>query len=224
MAIFGTFGRADALLAGGALALANWRFPRWAVPAGLALLLAVFALQPDDAAMARYGLTFASLAGILLVGSLADASPARFSPFSHRAPRAIGRVSYGLYLWDYPLVLFLGPVLGSLATFSAAALSYRFVELPFLRLKDRPLHVLPARGASPPFCQQLAVSETQQPISTAPSPISQLLKNNGQRNRLKQVGIGSAEPRTPLSISVTSTSWQIALRRRSSDAPTRFDS
>jgi peptidoglycan/LPS O-acetylase OafA/YrhL len=178
MAIFGTFGRADALLAGGALALAGWRFPRWAVPAGLALLLAVFALQPDDAAMARYGLTLASLAGILLVGSLADASPARFSPFSHRAPRAIGRVSYGLYLWDYPLVLFLGPVLGSLASFGAAALSYRFVELPFLRLKDRPLHLPPARF--PAFASIAQRAPRIGPTPRVPWPIPSAAGKNGR--------------------------------------------
>jgi peptidoglycan/LPS O-acetylase OafA/YrhL len=58
----------------------------------------------------------------------------------------IGRLSYGLYLWHYPIFEKVGgwrslgvlviPVAFAL-TFSVATLSFYFVETPFLRLKSR---------------------------------------------------------------------------------------
>jgi peptidoglycan/LPS O-acetylase OafA/YrhL len=57
-----------------------------------------------------------------------------------RALAALGVVSYGAYLWDYPLTLWLRPDLGAAAgplaaglTLVAAALSWRFVEEPVMR-------------------------------------------------------------------------------------------
>jgi peptidoglycan/LPS O-acetylase OafA/YrhL len=61
----------------------------------------------------------------------------------------IGRVSYGMYLWHFPIMTVGNTVLGSrlpwqwvstvnvTATFLAAALSFYGIERPFLRLKDR---------------------------------------------------------------------------------------
>ncbi len=58
----------------------------------------------------------------------------------------IGRLSYGLYLWHFPIFEKVGgwrapgvlaiPVMFVL-TFSVATLSFYFVETPFLRLKSR---------------------------------------------------------------------------------------
>ena len=59
-----------------------------------------------------------------------------------------GKVSYGLYLWHFPLLFALGPLvqgrLGALTVPSMLALaaictwmSWRFIERPFLKLKDR---------------------------------------------------------------------------------------
>ncbi len=57
-----------------------------------------------------------------------------------RALAALGVVSYGAYLWNYPLTLWLRPDLGAAAgpvaaglTVVAAALSWRFVEEPVTR-------------------------------------------------------------------------------------------
>lgn len=60
---------------------------------------------------------------------------------------AIGKVSYGLYLWHFPVMYALDDALGmdswgvkALAVALTAAivpLSYRYLELPFLRMKDR---------------------------------------------------------------------------------------
>jgi peptidoglycan/LPS O-acetylase OafA/YrhL len=63
---------------------------------------------------------------------------------------AIGKISYGLYLWHYPILRYVPTVLMSrlhighmLAIFIAVAmsvivatLSYRFIEAPFLRKKQ----------------------------------------------------------------------------------------
>jgi len=81
-----------------------------------------------------------------------------------RVLKEIGRRSYGLYLLHaVPLFLFAGQLLPRLQlhhlgilfipvalfyTFSAAWLSYRYLESPFLRLKDR-LAPTPARISEP---------------------------------------------------------------------------
>lgn len=56
----------------------------------------------------------------------------------------LGRISYGIYLWHYPILSIASgyklPLVGPLTPFvtvAVAALCYRFVEQPFLRLKDR---------------------------------------------------------------------------------------
>ena len=63
----------------------------------------------------------------------------------------IGAMSYSLYLWQEPFLYFLVDSwetrfpLNLVLSFGAAWLSYRFVEQPFLRLKER-LHGSPARS------------------------------------------------------------------------------
>ena len=68
-----------------------------------------------------------------------------------------GKISYGWYLWHYPVLIvignaltkhhisspYIGPCAGIVASYGVAVLSHHFVEKPFLRLKDR-LH--PADG------------------------------------------------------------------------------
>lgn len=64
----------------------------------------------------------------------------------------IGAMSYSLYLWQEPFLYFLVDSwetrfpLNLALSFGAAWLSYRFIEQPFLRLKER-LHGSPARSA-----------------------------------------------------------------------------
>ncbi|KTD57762.1 O-antigen acetylase [Legionella santicrucis] len=66
----------------------------------------------------------------------------------------IGKISYGLYLWHYPVVEILtgqnfsSPFLRDLAitvtTFTISAISYYKLELPFLKLKEKIAHVNPS--------------------------------------------------------------------------------
>jgi peptidoglycan/LPS O-acetylase OafA/YrhL len=75
---------------------------------------------------------------------------------------AVGAISYGLYLWHVPIWILLvdlgygSPALPALLTFLAAAISYRYVERPFLRARitlgragpdsDRPVDAVPVAG------------------------------------------------------------------------------
>jgi peptidoglycan/LPS O-acetylase OafA/YrhL len=66
--------------------------------------------------------------------------------------RYLGKISYGLYLWHWPLLVWLGPWRGIPLAFVCAALSYRYVERPLRqwgRKKDQPV-LAPAAPAAVP--------------------------------------------------------------------------
>ena len=117
-------------------------------PAG-ALLLADAVLRLDGRDPERvpitllWGPTLIGLAGTAVVGWTVLRSPALLS---WRPLRAVGIVSYGLYLWHYPVIRLLheqlpgewgaGQQLLALALSAlATTLSYQLVERPVLRLK-----------------------------------------------------------------------------------------
>jgi FkbM family methyltransferase len=66
-----------------------------------------------------------------------------------RALQYLGTISYGAYLWNYPLSRWLEPKLAIPVTVVVATLSYKLVERPFLRLK---------RHSSEPVVAQQAVT------------------------------------------------------------------
>lgn len=115
----------------------------------------------------------ACFTGVLLVAW------SRWFTFSERAwlPRAVaalGVVSYGAYLWNYPLTLWLRPYLdwvaGPLAavlTVVAAALSWKFVEEPFMKRRRRSASRPPRDGrsvADMPTTELPVVREHQAPL------------------------------------------------------------
>ena len=56
-----------------------------------------------------------------------------------RPLRYTGRISYGLYLWHLPMAkIFMSWTIGLPVTFLVAALSYRYIERPFLRRRGGP--------------------------------------------------------------------------------------
>jgi len=157
----GTDMRGDALLIGCALGVAmalpgvrqsaalQRTAKLLAVPSFVALVVGGFTMDQQNRAM--YG-------GISLLFTLASASliTALVLPeqtFPHRIFRLpplvfLGRICYGLYIWHYPIymVIFFGfgirdPIslgmLGVPLTFAAALLSWRFIESPFLKARDR---------------------------------------------------------------------------------------
>jgi peptidoglycan/LPS O-acetylase OafA/YrhL len=49
----------------------------------------------------------------------------------------LGRISYGLYVFHVAIIELAGPVAALPLTIAVAALSYRYLESPFLRIKER---------------------------------------------------------------------------------------
>ena len=166
---YGTDTHADGLLAGAALAAWSvWRCalprqPRWAGPVALAGLgTAVVVFDLGTAGVDRAGILLVAVATMLVIvdvvrgGVLAGCLAAR--PLV-----AIGRVSYGLYLWHWPVYLVVNgdrfdlsaPIL-LLVRLAVTALvttvSWLAIEQPALRVKRRfePSTASPApSGAAP---------------------------------------------------------------------------
>lgn len=127
---------------GAATRLKLTRVPRWAAPIALAGL-AVLSVIPLRGHVLTYLVAGPAIAGCTAVLLLAwskweeVATPVR--PLV-----ALGVLSYGAYLWNYPLTLWLRPELGAAAgpiaavlTIVAAALSWRYVEEPVMRRGSR---------------------------------------------------------------------------------------
>jgi peptidoglycan/LPS O-acetylase OafA/YrhL len=125
-AFFTPLGRLDAFALGLAAAVAGWRTVR-PILAVIALLgLAELEFQAPD--LLPLVLTLGALASIWLVcsaGGWLEAMPLRW----------LGNVSYGLYLWHYPIawVTRANGLVVLIASLVLAQLSYRFIERPFIR-------------------------------------------------------------------------------------------
>ncbi|MBA2496432.1 MAG: acyltransferase [Acidimicrobiia bacterium] len=155
--------RLAALLAGVALAFARAHgllpttlLRRLAPFAWLVFFVAVVTVHSDDDLMYFGGFSVVAAVSAVMVWS-ACSTPLAGRVLSHPVAQWIGRRSYGLYLWHVPIYIAVGyaghaalfrtsnpghpwplaVVVGSsiVATFVAAALSFRFVEQPFLRRK-----------------------------------------------------------------------------------------
>jgi hypothetical protein len=161
----GTDTRAQGLLVGAALAIVVHRRPdlagRWTTPvavAGGAFLVAVCLWLPGtDPRLYRGGhLAVAVAAAAVVAACLRSDGPVR-AVLAARPLQAVGRVSYGAYLWHWPLFVWLTPDRTGLepwpllavrcaATAAAAALSWHVVERPVLdgRPLPRPHLAVPA--------------------------------------------------------------------------------
>lgn len=136
--------RADALLVGCALAVmvVHGGIPTrrpWVLAASLTVLVGLGALSSYQLALPLV----APLTAAVILEALHGSAPLEIA-----AIRYLGRISYGVYLWHFaivmvwreqvmalPLPLRLGGVL--LSTLLLASVSYHVVERPFLRLKGR---------------------------------------------------------------------------------------
>lgn len=166
-AYYGTDTRAHQLLIGALLAvlmtqLQSARLRRLAFvvgPTAAVILLAAFALLPDTAATYYQGLSVAlAVVTASLVWSIEASPRAWFSRCVGIRPMAwIGEISYGLYLWHWPIILAVTSPVGIFAslpdpvglsaerlalTFGIATTSYYLVEQPIRRGK------VPAIGPS----------------------------------------------------------------------------
>lgn len=166
-AYFGTDTRAQQLLIGAALAwlvqvrpeltrVAEQTRGAVAILAAVAVYLVVAAVTPDDAAWLYHGgfLTVSALCALLVLGT-ATANVARPLRWLTWAPLLwIGVRSYGIYLWHWPVIIFVGEPMGIdlprvplmilqvAVTLVLADLSHRLVERPVRRSRTRPSAVL----------------------------------------------------------------------------------
>lgn len=147
-----TDARADSMIIGG-LGAVLWRARlvpddvarRAGALAGLAILASWWWFEGGDASLFAGGFSLIAVAVVAVI--LAALVPER-SPVATVAGwpplRAVGRMSYSLYLWHLPVYRWVARglpdvpwipryAIAVLLSFGVAALSYRFVEQPFLR-------------------------------------------------------------------------------------------
>jgi peptidoglycan/LPS O-acetylase OafA/YrhL len=123
--------------------------------AGLSYLAYIVVRPLHDSVYTPHGITSFTLAAALILIALLCSPSGRVHRFLGSSPlRWVGRRSYGIYLWHFPMVgLPLGPLglppaaptvadapelaVRLLLTLIVAGVSYRFVELPALRLRNR---------------------------------------------------------------------------------------
>ncbi len=147
------------LLAGSALSLAytSWPALRRALRSsvagvlGVVLLVLVLVLFSVTRAIPDGAYVPATVvATVLFIGytTARDGSDRMTAVLSIRPARYLGTISYGIYLWHYPVTIVLNRayadpapwvrlVIVAPVTIALAAVSHRYVESPFLRLKDR---------------------------------------------------------------------------------------
>jgi peptidoglycan/LPS O-acetylase OafA/YrhL len=147
-AYYGSDARMYQLVAGALLAVLlrsrtpSTRLGRVLCPGGLALLLLLASgLVELSPAWRGIGATVASLA--LVGGVMSDERGPVARVLATRIPTYLGRISYGTYLWHWPVILVLltvfqvNPiviaVLAAVTSTGIAALSYELLELPIRR-------------------------------------------------------------------------------------------
>ncbi len=120
----------------------------WAAPPALTMIILIASQNwLPDGRFGRFGVSLVGLLSAVLIYAAA-CCPLRFFnvALEYRPLRWIGMVSYGLYLWHWPLIraaedVPVGPlsrtILAFGATFIIAAISFYWYERPFLRLKER---------------------------------------------------------------------------------------
>ena len=139
----GTFARADALLYGCAAALAlrlGWRPAAWMTWAAAGVVVALMVLRGPDVPVATAGQALLSVASAVLLAGLDHTRTALTRLLAWRPLVGLGVLSYGLYLWHYPLMTLAHlaglegaawrALVGAVVAPAVAALSYRYVERP----------------------------------------------------------------------------------------------
>jgi SGNH domain (fused to AT3 domains)/Acyltransferase family len=216
-AYYGTDGRAHLLLIGAALALllARWRPGRGVARssvnafglAGAAACLAYWAWVPDTAAwMYRGGY---AVFGVCVAAVITSAvQPGRFAlrSFLSLAPLVwIGRISYGLYLWHWPVIVVAspartgldGPTLALLRvglTFAFATASFYLVEQPIRRGALRGRWAL---AVSPSAFVATGVIVLVATAGAAPPPAYLQSAPDALTSRAEQLPVPEAQPVPP---------------------------
>lgn len=134
--------RADALIAGCLLSCIRmrWRLriPEPLAVAGLAVMVFAMLTGPVFPFYQDGTRTLVTLASCVLVAAAVTATPLA-QALSAKPFVWLGKISYSLYLWHFPMLVATGgrPLFALPAAVAAAWLSYRFVENPFRRHRAR---------------------------------------------------------------------------------------
>lgn len=156
---YGTDTHALGILAGAALATALWtradspRRSGWLRHAGLGggavLAVTMFAARGSSVWVYRAGFVLVALATSAVIASCVLTTGGAMGRILRITPLTyIGRISYGIYLWHYPVIALVthqvtglrdGPLFAArlILTVALASASYHFVELPLRRAHSR---------------------------------------------------------------------------------------
>jgi peptidoglycan/LPS O-acetylase OafA/YrhL len=126
------------LIAGALLYFSGWRASRWVGLLGLALFFAV--CLTTEIKWSAWSIIAAEIAAVMMIASVASTKWVETPMLVH-----LGKLSYGLYLWHYPIALYLRTrydffISASFVlplSYGAALISYHTVEAWGRRLKDR---------------------------------------------------------------------------------------
>jgi peptidoglycan/LPS O-acetylase OafA/YrhL len=126
------------LLAGALLYFSGWRASRWVGLLGLAIFTAL--CLTTEIKWSAWSIIGAELAAVMMIASVANMKWVEAPMLVH-----LGKLSYGLYLWHYPIAVYLRSrydffVSTSFVlplTYAAALISYHTVEAWGRRMKDR---------------------------------------------------------------------------------------
>ena len=134
---------ADGLALGCAAAIAYMHglirpSPRSAAIAGIVGAIIVCFAWPSGLFFSVAQPSFVACATLLLIVVATDPAAKVGRILDRKLLRSLGKISYGLYLWHWPIFVAVGWVAGLPIALVVSLISYRYVERPFLATRSTP--------------------------------------------------------------------------------------
>jgi len=160
-----------------------WALSVAGIGAAAVLAWAVVSLGGTDPLLYRWGFTLVEVAVAAVIAAVVLVPGGPLNRVLAAWPLAsLGRISYGIYLWHWPVIVFLTPartgmhgnallILRLTVTIALSALSFRLVERP---IRERRMQIPRPRLAVPVLVGGLAVVVALDPLPAA-SPVATLL-------------------------------------------------
>ena len=208
-AYFGTDVRAHSLLIGAlcAIALQHWRPAGRQVAtlqvagliAGAAVLWSYAEVSDTGSSFYHGGAPLFAVLVAVVIAAAVQSGPSPLRAVLSPAPlRWVGRISYGVYLWHWPMIVWLTParvhlhglpldVVRVAATFSVAALSFYLVECPIRFGELPPRRALVYAPAAMTLCAVVLVVSTVG-ATTNPLAVSRPISVDAVKDQAEKVG------------------------------------